>query len=139
MVNDSNLNATSVALCETHLPDREPTARGKVRDIYDLGDKLIIVATDRISAYDWVNPITDSHSSWLPALEASAQEFRSRIQGTPSEWLNRKISLIDTDGAISGWRILMMLLEHEVHHRLDSGGVGRRGQIRHLLWYFLCP
>ena len=54
---DSNLKATSVALCETHLPNREPTARGKVRDIYDLGDTLIIVATDRISAFDWVNPV----------------------------------------------------------------------------------
>ena len=28
--------------------------RGKVRDIYDLGDKLLIVATDRISAFDVV-------------------------------------------------------------------------------------
>lgn len=45
------------ALCETHLPNREPMARGKVRDIYDAGDKLIIVATDRISAFDWVNPV----------------------------------------------------------------------------------
>ncbi len=31
-------------------------ARGKVRDIYDLGDKLLIVATDRISAFDVVLP-----------------------------------------------------------------------------------
>ena len=30
--------------------------RGKVRDIYDLGHKLLIVATDRISAFDWVLP-----------------------------------------------------------------------------------
>jgi phosphoribosylaminoimidazole-succinocarboxamide synthase len=30
--------------------------RGKVRDVYDLGDRLLIVATDRISAYDWVLP-----------------------------------------------------------------------------------
>ena len=29
-------------------------ARGKVRDIYDLGDRLLIVATDRISAFDYV-------------------------------------------------------------------------------------
>ena len=48
---------TGQALCETHLPDREPMARGKVRDIYDLGDQLIIVATDRLSAFDWVNPV----------------------------------------------------------------------------------
>ena len=30
--------------------------RGKVRDTYDLGDKLLIVATDRISAFDVVLP-----------------------------------------------------------------------------------
>src|SRR3954464_14849650 len=33
-----------------------PCRHGKVRDVYDLGDKLVIVATDRISAFDWVLP-----------------------------------------------------------------------------------
>jgi len=33
-----------------------PSARGKVRDIYDLGDELLLVATDRVSAYDVVLP-----------------------------------------------------------------------------------
>jgi phosphoribosylaminoimidazole-succinocarboxamide synthase len=33
-----------------------PCRRGKVRDVYDLGDALAIVATDRISAFDWVMP-----------------------------------------------------------------------------------
>jgi len=33
-----------------------PVRRGKVRDIYDFGDKLLFVATDRISAFDWVLP-----------------------------------------------------------------------------------
>ncbi|MDP1809621.1 MAG: phosphoribosylaminoimidazolesuccinocarboxamide synthase [Actinomycetota bacterium] len=33
-----------------------PTSQGKVRDIYDLGDRLLLVATDRISAYDVVLP-----------------------------------------------------------------------------------
>lgn len=41
---------------ETALPGRAPDKRGKVRDIYDLGDRLLLVATDRISAFDWVNP-----------------------------------------------------------------------------------
>ncbi|MBM3288970.1 MAG: phosphoribosylaminoimidazolesuccinocarboxamide synthase [Candidatus Hydrogenedentes bacterium] len=45
------------ALCETNIPGRPPAARGKVRDIYDLGDRLLIAATDRISAFDWVNPV----------------------------------------------------------------------------------
>jgi phosphoribosylaminoimidazole-succinocarboxamide synthase len=38
---------------ETNIAGYEPM-RGKVRDIYDLGDKLLIVATDRISAFDVV-------------------------------------------------------------------------------------
>src|ERR1700752_3174134 len=33
-----------------------PCRRGKVRDVYDLGDRLVIVASDRISAFDWVLP-----------------------------------------------------------------------------------
>ncbi|MGI6460555.1 MAG: phosphoribosylaminoimidazolesuccinocarboxamide synthase [Candidatus Hydrogenedentales bacterium] len=45
------------ALCETRLPGIEPIARGKVRDIYDAGDALLIVATDRLSAFDWVNSV----------------------------------------------------------------------------------
>jgi len=48
---------TRPAICQTSLPGREPDKRGKVRDIYDLGDSLLIVATDRISAFDWVNPV----------------------------------------------------------------------------------
>jgi phosphoribosylaminoimidazole-succinocarboxamide synthase len=33
-----------------------PCRRGKVRDVYDLGETLVIIATDRISAFDWVLP-----------------------------------------------------------------------------------
>ena len=33
-----------------------PVRRGKVRDIYDLGDRLLLVSTDRVSAFDWVLP-----------------------------------------------------------------------------------
>jgi phosphoribosylaminoimidazole-succinocarboxamide synthase len=36
------------------LADRRPDRQGKVRDIYDFGDRLLIVATDRISAFDYV-------------------------------------------------------------------------------------
>jgi phosphoribosylaminoimidazole-succinocarboxamide synthase len=42
------------ALLQTDLP--LPKRSGKVRDVYDLGDSLLIVATDRISAYDCVMP-----------------------------------------------------------------------------------
>ena len=67
--------------------------------------------------YDWPVPSTASRGDWPAALEASAEEFRSRLDGTPAEWLTRRIKMIDTDGTLSGWRILMMLVEHEVHHR----------------------
>jgi phosphoribosylaminoimidazole-succinocarboxamide synthase len=40
-------------LLESNIPGY-PVRRGKVRDVYDLGDRLVIVATDRISAFDWV-------------------------------------------------------------------------------------
>jgi phosphoribosylaminoimidazole-succinocarboxamide synthase len=33
-----------------------PVKRGKVRDMYDLGDRVLMVATDRLSAFDWVFP-----------------------------------------------------------------------------------
>jgi phosphoribosylaminoimidazole-succinocarboxamide synthase len=42
-------------LLETSIPGLK-TRRGKVRDVYDLGDRLVIIATDRISAFDWVLP-----------------------------------------------------------------------------------
>ena len=44
----------STAVSHTELPALPPPKRGKVRDVYDLGDRLLIVATDRLSAYDHV-------------------------------------------------------------------------------------
>ena len=41
---------------ETNIPNVPKPKRGKVRDIYDLGDKLLIVVTDRISAFDVIMP-----------------------------------------------------------------------------------
>jgi phosphoribosylaminoimidazole-succinocarboxamide synthase len=44
------------ALLQTHFPTLPPPRRGKVRDLYDFGDTLLIVATDRISVFDVVLP-----------------------------------------------------------------------------------
>ncbi|AEH43955.1 phosphoribosylaminoimidazole-succinocarboxamide synthase [Thermodesulfatator indicus DSM 15286] len=44
------------ALFETNFSGLKLFKRGKVRDIYDLGDKLLLVATDRISAFDVIMP-----------------------------------------------------------------------------------
>jgi phosphoribosylaminoimidazole-succinocarboxamide synthase len=45
---------TQPILLTTRLPGIEVFVRGKVRDVYRLGDELLIVATDRISAFDYV-------------------------------------------------------------------------------------
>lgn len=44
------------ALINTELPHLKLINRGKVRDVYDMGDSLLFVATDRISAFDVVMP-----------------------------------------------------------------------------------
>jgi phosphoribosylaminoimidazole-succinocarboxamide synthase len=46
---------TSPVVLQTSLPGL-PVRRGKVRDVYDLGDQLLLVGTDRLSAFDWVLP-----------------------------------------------------------------------------------
>lgn len=46
---------TATGLLRTELEDL-PVRRGKVRDIYDLGEQLLMVSTDRISAFDYILP-----------------------------------------------------------------------------------
>jgi phosphoribosylaminoimidazole-succinocarboxamide synthase len=66
----------SSTLVETHFSNW-PCFRGKVRDVYDLGDRLLMVSTDRISAFDWVLPtpipdkgrvLTQVSNSWFGRL-----------------------------------------------------------------------
>ena len=64
------------AVLETCLGDL-PVRRGKVRDVYDLGERLLLVASDRISAFDWVLPsgipdkgrvLTQTSAFWFQQL-----------------------------------------------------------------------
>jgi phosphoribosylaminoimidazole-succinocarboxamide synthase len=48
--------AKSLVITETRFPSLHFVKRGKVRDIYEVGEYLLIVATDRLSAYDVVMP-----------------------------------------------------------------------------------
>ncbi len=68
----------SEPVVETNLPGL-PCIRGKVRDVYDLGDRLLLVSTDRISAFDWVLPtpipdkgrvLTQLSNYWFSRLNA---------------------------------------------------------------------
>jgi len=69
----------TLLVLETNLDGLKPPRRGKVRDIYDLGDALLIVATDRISAFDVVLPnavpdkgrvLTQISKYWFAQTEA---------------------------------------------------------------------
>ena len=74
------------ALLQSNLPF--PVRRGKVRDVYDLGETLLIVATDRISAYDCIMPngipgkgkiLTALSLFWF---EKFARQFESHLIAT---------------------------------------------------------
>ena len=68
----------------------------------------------------WIQPSppdTSRRENWLPALDESARRLQTLLKATPDEWLQRKVAMIDSDGALSGWRVLMMMAEHEIHHR----------------------
>jgi phosphoribosylaminoimidazole-succinocarboxamide synthase len=49
-----NLLPIAAPVLQSTLNHRPPNRQGKVRDVYDFGDRLVIVATDRISAFDYV-------------------------------------------------------------------------------------
>jgi uncharacterized damage-inducible protein DinB len=68
----------------------------------------------------WISPAPPDVSQrdlWVPALEASAREFRERVEGTPDAWLERRVAMIEGGGELAGWRVLMMMMEHDIHHR----------------------
>ena len=62
-------------------------------------------------------PVTGGPEGWLPALEASAAALDARLRATPDEWLSRRVGLPYGAGDIAGWRVLMLMTEHEIHHR----------------------
>jgi phosphoribosylaminoimidazole-succinocarboxamide synthase len=72
-----------------------PCRRGKVRDVYDLGDRLVIVATDRLSAFDWVLPtgipdkgrvLTALTTFWLNFLNVPNHLLTTDLAGLPAEF-----------------------------------------------------
>lgn len=68
----------------------------------------------------WISPEPPDVSRrdlWLPALQQSFEDFRARLAGAPDDWLDRKVDTIDSPFGLSGWRILLMMAEHDIHHR----------------------
>ncbi len=122
-------------------------ARGKVRDIYDLDDKLLIVATDRISAFDIVLP-TGVPDKGLVLTQLSAFWFEktgeivpdhfirvvddTRIEGVPTElpreligraMLVRKAQRLDVECIVRGYAVLGSAGWAEYHEAGSISGV----------------
>ena len=71
----------------------KPSYRGKVRDLYDLGDKLLLVATDRISAFDVVlSPAVPDKGRILTQI--SAYWFRETRSIVPNHVLTHDLAEI---------------------------------------------
>ena len=82
---------STTVLLETSLPGL-PVRRGKVRDIYDLGDHLLLVATDRISAFDFVLPtgipdkgrvLTQISAFWFDLLGEPSHLVTTDVEQVP--------------------------------------------------------
>jgi phosphoribosylaminoimidazole-succinocarboxamide synthase len=81
-------------LLQSQVPGYTPR-RGKVRDVYDLGDTLAVVATDRISAFDWVMPngitnkgrvLTAMTLFWLRWLNVPNHLLSAELSALPPEF-----------------------------------------------------
>ena len=114
------------AIIRTKLGSREPDFRGKVRDIYDLEDYLLIIATDRVSAFDHILPtpipgrgkiLTRLSVFWFNITERIVenhlvfseiedypdwlQEYRRQLEGR--SMLVRKAERIDVECVVRGY------------------------------------
>ena len=105
----------AMTLTETRLDGVPLFARGKVRDVYDLGDRLLIVATDRISAFDCVAPngipgkgaiLTEMSLFWFEKLAhlaahhlitANVDEYPSELQAYRDQLESRSMLVMKAD------------------------------------------
>jgi uncharacterized damage-inducible protein DinB len=62
-------------------------------------------------------PDVSSRDRWEPSLAESARELHRLLEGTADAGLRRKVQMIDTPRSLSGWRVLMMMVEHDIYHR----------------------
>ena|ERR1700722_1197354 len=110
---------TSQVVLETNVPNLKLRARGKVRDIYDDGDRLLFIATDRISAFDYIlatgipekgRVLTQMTLFWLDFLrDVIPNHFLSSdMSGLPPElegrsmWV-KKANMIDIECVARGY------------------------------------
>src|SRR5262245_29413597 len=84
-----------MAIQQTNLPGVKLHARGKVRDIYDLGEHFLIVATDRLSAFDVVLP-TPIPDKGKVLTQMSAFWFRHFQNDVPNHVVSTRVEEFPT-------------------------------------------
>lgn len=115
-----------------------PDSQGKVRDLYDLGDTLLLVATDRISAFDFVLPDEIPHKGqvltqlsvfWFQLLDGVVDDhlISTDIKDLPerfqpyADWLQgrfmlvRKAEMFPVECIVRGYLAGSGLAEYEAH------------------------
>src|SRR5271157_6200762 len=97
----------SPVVLQTSLPGL-PVRRGKVRDIYDLGQQLLLVSTDRLSAFDWVLP-TGIPDKGRVLTQISAFWF-DRL-GEPNHLVTTDVRQMDLPSVIGDAGIDLAMLE----------------------------
>ncbi len=80
----------SPVILETELPGLELYARGKVRDVYGIDERLLIIATDRISAFDYILP-TGIPDKGRVLTQLSVFWFDFLREATPTHFLTARL------------------------------------------------
>ncbi len=93
----SPIPASALApITESSIPGLVLGYRGKVRDVYDLGDRLLIVATDRLSAFDVVLPTAIPGKGWI-LTQLSNFWFEQTAQLLPNHLLSTSVADVVRD------------------------------------------
>lgn len=56
-------------------------------------------------------------ASWVSLLEMSFDRMRQKLEDAPAARLDARVEAMDQSTTIAGWRVLLLMAEHEVHHR----------------------
>src|SRR6185437_4263044 len=121
----SSLLMTSTPVFETHLDALPLISRGKVRDLYDAGSQLLLVASDRLSAFDVVLPtpipdkgavLTQISLFWFDHLKsvcpnhlitAKIEEFPASLRGADQlrgrAMLVKKLDMAPVECVVRGY------------------------------------
>lgn len=85
-------------LTESHVSGVKLLFRGKVRDVYDLGDELMLVSTDRLSAFDVILPTPIPDKGWVLTQLSNVWFARTR-DICPNHVVDRPLSDVVKDPA----------------------------------------